>query len=48
MIITLKCPKCKTEMKYMCRDGIITGKRKACVYCGKSYSVRQNIVQKKA
>lgn len=46
MILLLKCPKCKNSMKYMpLKQGVI-GKSKKCVYCGKSFNVRDNIVKK--
>lgn len=46
MILLLICPKCKNKMKYKSQDKIITGKRKTCVYCGKSFSVGENVIKK--
>jgi hypothetical protein len=45
-IFLLRCPKCKNTMKYQSKDSILTGKRKACVYCGKSFLVRKNLTTK--
>ncbi|MBU0615392.1 MAG: hypothetical protein KJ601_04830 [Nanoarchaeota archaeon] len=44
-MMLLICPKCRHKMKYGCRDGILKGKSKVCVYCGKSFSVLNNIVK---
>ncbi|MBL7054219.1 hypothetical protein ISS05_00510 [Candidatus Woesearchaeota archaeon] len=46
MMFLLKCPNCKNKMKYQSKGMILTGKRKKCVYCGKSYNVREAIVKK--
>ncbi|MBI2128706.1 hypothetical protein HYU07_00555 [Candidatus Woesearchaeota archaeon] len=43
MMLLLKCPKCRQEMKYQNKDGILTKKIKKCVYCGHSYKVGDNI-----
>jgi hypothetical protein len=40
----LRCPKCHNKMKYESRNSIIKGKSKACVYCGKNFSVKNNII----
>ena len=42
----LKCPNCKHNMKYQGRDVILVKKRKKCVYCGFSMSVKDSIVKK--
>jgi len=43
----LKCPKCGNTMKYNPLHGRdFSKKRKQCVYCGKSYSVRDHIIKK--
>ena len=42
-ILFLKCPKCENTMKYQSRDTILTNKRKICVYCGKSFLIRENM-----
>ena len=41
----LKCPQCHHHMKYEARDSILTNKIKKCVYCGKNYRVKNNIVK---
>ena len=46
MILLLICPKCKNRMKYQSTDTILTGKRKQCVYCGRSFLVRENVLKK--
>ena len=46
MLLLLQCPKCKHRMKYQSKDIILTGKRKACVYCGRSFKVRENLIEK--
>ncbi|MBS3102705.1 hypothetical protein J4458_04645 [Candidatus Woesearchaeota archaeon] len=46
MILLLKCPKCSNQMKYQSQNMILTGKRKRCVYCGKTYNVRNSIIEK--
>ena len=45
-MLLLRCPKCKQKMKYQPRDVILTKKVKRCVYCGKSFKVWENIIQK--
>ncbi len=42
----LKCPKCGNKMKYQSKGIVLTGKRKRCVYCGKSYKIRDSIIKK--
>jgi len=45
MIYLLQCPNCKNKMKYSpMKAG--DSKRKACVYCGKSFGVKENILKK--
>ena len=46
MMFLLRCPKCKHTMKYDSRDNVIVGKKKSCVYCGRSYIVKNAIVKK--
>jgi len=41
----LRCPKCRHSMKYQGRTSALKGKRKSCVYCGKSYLVKDAIVK---
>jgi len=46
MMFLLQCPRCKNRMKYN-SAGLVSEKNiKRCVYCGKNFSVRKNIVQK--
>jgi len=45
-MLLLKCPKCKNNMKYQSMDGNIIGKSKRCVYCGRSFKIRDNIIKK--
>ena len=44
-MLLLQCPKCKNKMKYMTQSSVLTGKRKRCVYCGRSYAVRKQMVK---
>ena len=44
-MLLLKCPKCKHDMKCQPNSKNLKGKRKICVYCGKSFSVKNNIVK---
>jgi len=46
MILLLLCPKCKHRMKYQAKSMILAGKRKRCVYCGKSFGIKSQIVKK--
>jgi hypothetical protein len=32
-------------MKYQVMKGLVVGKSKRCVYCGKSFRVKENIVK---
>lgn len=45
MSYVLRCPGCKNSMKYAPLKGG-SGKRKRCVYCGRSFSVAGNTVRK--
>lgn len=45
MMFKLRCPKCGNYMNYQTIKEIL-GKKKACVYCGKSFKVMENIVKK--
>ncbi|MFC1741233.1 hypothetical protein ACFL3V_01725 [Nanoarchaeota archaeon] len=40
----LKCPKCGHKMLYHTDTKILSDKRKSCVYCGKSFKVKEHIV----
>ncbi len=46
MIFLLVCPHCKNRMKYQAKSMILAGKRKSCVYCGKSFNVKGQIIKK--
>ena len=41
----LRCPRCKQTMKYQCLGGKLEKKRKSCVYCGRNYEVKNNIIK---
>ncbi|MBW2970872.1 hypothetical protein KY320_01795 [Candidatus Woesearchaeota archaeon] len=45
MMLLLRCPQCKQAMKYESRDRMYYNKTKRCVYCGKSFQVRDSIVR---
>ncbi len=42
----LECPQCRHEMKYDTKDAYLTGKKKRCVYCGKTFDVPKNMIRK--
>lgn len=42
-MIIVKCPKCKHNMNYMPKPGMITEKSKRCVYCGHTFKVHSNL-----
>jgi len=44
-LLLLRCPKCKNKMKYGGRTFLLGNKRKACVYCGISFKVKENIIE---
>ncbi|MDP6599842.1 MAG: hypothetical protein QF798_00195 [Candidatus Woesearchaeota archaeon] len=46
MMFLLQCPKCKNKMKYQTLKPISEKNKKRCVYCGRTYPIRLNIVQK--
>jgi uncharacterized protein YbaR (Trm112 family) len=46
MMFLLKCPKCKNNMKYQTEDQILTKKVKRCVYCGRSFKVKDRIIER--
>ena len=46
MMLLLICPKCKNKMKYMTKERILTGKRKVCVYCGKSFKIGEHVLKR--
>ncbi|MBW3014988.1 hypothetical protein KY330_01045 [Candidatus Woesearchaeota archaeon] len=46
MIFLLKCPSCKNDMKYATNGSILEKKQKKCVYCGKSFAVKNSVIQR--
>ena len=45
MMMLLKCPSCKNQMKYESRAQVLADNVKRCVYCGHSFKVRASIVK---
>lgn len=41
----LRCPHCKNDMKYATNTQILADKRKKCVYCPKSFGVKDNVLK---
>ncbi|MBW3022973.1 hypothetical protein KY308_02630 [Candidatus Woesearchaeota archaeon] len=41
----LQCPKCKNQMKYA-TSGLLSDKRKKCVYCGNSFKAKERVLKK--
>ena len=41
----VRCPKCGHKMKYMTDSKILSGKSKRCVYCGRSFAVKDRVVK---
>ncbi|MFT4309078.1 MAG: hypothetical protein ACMXYL_01165 [Candidatus Woesearchaeota archaeon] len=39
-----KCPKCGNTQKFQSIKGLTIKSRKKCVYCGKSYNVRDCLI----
>ena len=46
MMFLTKCNHCKNNMKYHTRDTILDNKKKKCVYCNKTFKIRENIIKK--
>ena len=46
MMFLLKCPKCGNDMKYQTEDIILSKKAKRCVYCGRSFKVKDHILKR--
>jgi len=44
-IYLLQCPNCKNKMKYS-TSGLLSDKRKRCVYCGHSFKARDRVVKR--
>ncbi len=40
----VKCPSCGNKMKYHSTTKILSGKKKRCVYCGRSFSVKDHVL----
>ncbi len=45
-MLILKCPKCGNQMRCEPRPGELTGKKKMCVYCGRSFGIIGNIAKR--
>ncbi|MCX8147050.1 MAG: hypothetical protein N3D84_01125 [Candidatus Woesearchaeota archaeon] len=45
-ILLLQCPRCKQRMKYGGGGFFLVNKRKVCVYCGHSFKIKENIIEK--
>lgn len=43
ILLTLKCPKCNHDQNYQL-NGSILNKKKKCVFCGKTFQVRPNVL----
>ncbi|HLD07261.1 MAG TPA: hypothetical protein VJC16_07080 [Candidatus Nanoarchaeia archaeon] len=43
-ILLARCPRCAQHMKYQ-QQRVLTTQRKQCVYCGKSFLVRGNVLK---
>ena len=41
----LRCPGCKQTMNYQIMKPGLDDKRKVCVYCGRSFKVKKNIIK---
>lgn len=41
----VKCPGCGNNMKFHTDTKILADKRKRCVYCGKSFKVKEHILK---
>jgi hypothetical protein len=46
-MIIVKCPKCKHDMKYDPKPGMITSKSKRCVYCGHTFKIHSDLEKSK-
>ena len=46
MMFLLQCPNCKNKMKYQTPKPLTEKNRKRCVYCGKSFKIREQIIKK--
>ncbi|NQU79201.1 hypothetical protein HQ545_05540 [Candidatus Woesearchaeota archaeon] len=41
----LRCPGCGHNMKYHTITRILSDKRKSCVYCGRSFKVKEHVLK---
>lgn len=41
----LRCPGCGHDMRYHTDTRVLPGKRKSCVYCGRSFTVKDHVVR---
>ncbi|MBU0980708.1 MAG: hypothetical protein KJ709_07920 [Nanoarchaeota archaeon] len=45
MIFLLRCRHCGNTMKFQAATMMMKGKRKRCVYCGKSFEVSRAVIE---
>ncbi|MDO8480674.1 MAG: hypothetical protein Q7S65_02540 [Nanoarchaeota archaeon] len=45
-ILLVACNKCGKAQKYQAKTLILGEKRKQCVYCGKSFLLRESVVSR--
>lgn len=41
-ILKVTCPNCKKPQNYIPIGGIVSGKSKRCVYCGKTFKIHNS------
>lgn len=46
MKLALICKHCKNTQLYETKSEYLTGKRKTCVYCGKSFLVKNGLLKR--
>jgi NAD-dependent SIR2 family protein deacetylase len=44
MMLTVRCPQCHNSMRYESKSDFPAGNSKRCVFCNKSFVIRDNIV----
>jgi DNA-directed RNA polymerase subunit M/transcription elongation factor TFIIS len=44
-MLVLKCPKCGNRMNYEAKEGALADKVKRCVYCGRSFKVKDRVIK---
>lgn len=42
----VRCPQCGNSMKYQVMQGTYFGKTKKCVYCGKTFQVKDYVIKR--